>query len=139
MPPKNTIPLHIFIIDDDVEDQELLMEAFSEVDSTIKYSTAANGREGINKLTDGSVQKPDLIIVDLNMPMINGKQFLAEIKNNPLLRELTVIICSTSANDKDIKESLVLGAAQYFQKPSSYDTLKKELASILQNMKEVET
>ena len=77
----NSIPVHIFIIDDDVEDQELLMEAFNEVDSSIKFSTAENGREGINKLIDGSVQKPDLIIADLNMPMINGKQFLAEIKN----------------------------------------------------------
>ena len=139
MPSENISPLHIFIIDDDSEDQELLMEAFCELNISIKFSTAVNGREGINKLTDGSVQKPDLIIVDLNMPMINGKQFLAEIKNNPLFKELTVIICSTSANDKDIKESLVLGAAQYFQKPSSYDTLKKELASILESMKEVET
>lgn len=77
----NSIPVHIFIIDDDVEDQELLMEAFNEVDSSIKFSTAENGREGINKLIDGSVQKPDLIIADLNMPMINGKQFLAEIEN----------------------------------------------------------
>ncbi len=81
MSSKNSNPLHIFIIDDDVEDQELLMEAFNEVDSTIKFSTAGNGREGINKLIEGSVQKPDLTIVDLNMPMINGKQFLAEIKN----------------------------------------------------------
>ena len=81
MSSKNSNPLHIFIIDDDVEDQELLMEAFNEVDSTIKFSTAGNGREGINKLIDGSVQKPDLTIADLNMPMINGKQFLAEIKN----------------------------------------------------------
>ena len=77
----NSIPVHIFIIDDDVEDQELLMEAFNEVDSSIKFSTAENGREGINKLIDGSVQKPDLIIADLNMPMINGKQFLAKIEN----------------------------------------------------------
>lgn len=81
MSSKNSNPLHIFIIDDDVEDQELLMEAFNEVDSTIKFSTAGNGREGINKLIEGSVQKPDLTIVDLNMPMINGKQFLAEIEN----------------------------------------------------------
>ena len=137
MSSKNSNPLHIFIIDDDVEDQELLMEAFNEVDSTIKFSTAGNGREGINKLIEGSVQKPDLTIVDLNMPMINGKQFLAEIKNNPVLRELRVIICSTSSNTKDIKETLALGAAQYFQKPSSYLALTAELSSILKSLKRV--
>ena len=133
----NSIPVHIFIIDDDVEDQELLMEAFNEVDSSIKFSTAENGREGINKLIDGSVQKPDLIIADLNMPMINGKQFLAEIENNPLISGLKVIICSTSSNHKDIKETLALGAAQYFQKPSSYVALIAELSSILKSLKRV--
>lgn len=137
MPPDNSIPLHIFIIDDDVDDQELLMEAFSEVDSTIKFSTAANGREGINKLVDCTVQKPDLIIVDMNMPMINGKQFLAEIKNNPLISGLKVIMYSTSSNHKDIQETLGLGAAYYFQKPSSYSALVTELSSILNNLKQV--
>ena len=137
MPPENSIPLHIFIIDDDVDDQELLMEAFSEVDSTIKFSTAANGREGINKLVDCTVQKPDLIIVDMNMPMINGKQFLVEIKNNPLISGLKVIMYSTSSNHKDIQETLGLGAAYYFQKPSSYSALVTELSSILNNLKQV--
>ena len=137
MPPDNSIPLHIFIIDDDVDDQELLMEAFSEVDSTIKFSTAANGREGINKLVDCTVQKPDLIIVDMNMPMINGKQFLVEIKNNPLISGLKVIMYSTSLNHKDIQETLGLGAAYYFQKPSSYSALVTELSSILNNLKQV--
>ena len=137
MPPDNSIPLHIFIIDDDVDDQELLMEAFSEVDSTIKFSTAANGREGINKLVDCTVQKPDLIIVDMNMPMINGKQFLTEIKNNPLISGLKVIMYSTSSNHKDIQETLGLGAAYYFQKPSSYSALVTELSSILNNLKQV--
>ena len=137
MPPDNSIPLHIFIIDDDVDDQELLMEAFSEVDSTIKFSTAANGREGINKLVDCTVQKPDLIIVDMNMPMINGKQFLVEIKNNPLISGLKVIMYSTSSNHKDIQETLGLGAAYYFQKPSSYSALVTELSSILNNLKQV--
>ena len=137
MPPENSIPLHIFIIDDDVDDQELLMEAFSEVDSTIKFSTAANGREGINKLVDCTVQKPDLIIVDMNMPVINGKQFLAEIKNNPLISGLKVIMYSTSSNHKDIQETLGLGAAYYFQKPSSYSALVTELSSILNNLKQV--
>ena len=137
MPPENSIPLHIFIIDDDVDDQELLMEAFSEVDSTIKFSTAANGREGINKLIDCTVQKPDLIIVDMNMPMINGKQFLVEIKNNPLISGLKVIMYSTSSNHKDIQETLGLGAAYYFQKPSSYSALVTELSSILNNLKQV--
>lgn len=137
MSPENSTPLHIFIIDDDVDDQELLIEAFTEIDSCLKFSTAVNGREGMNMLIEGIVQKPDLIIVDMNMPMINGKQFLEEIKNDPLLKELTVIICSTSANDKDIKETLELGAAQYFQKPSSYVALIKELSSILENLKQV--
>lgn len=137
MSPENSTPLHIFIIDDDVDDQELLIEAFTEIDSCLKFSTAANGREGFNKLIDGSVQKPDLIIVDMNMPMINGKQFLTEIKNNPLISGLKVIMYSTSLNHKDIKETLGLGAAYYFQKPSSYSALVTELSSILNNLKQV--
>ena len=65
-----------FIVDDDVDDQELFMEAVNEVDKTITCISASNCEEALDSLKSGKVVLPDIIFLDLNMPRLNGKQFL---------------------------------------------------------------
>ncbi len=119
-----------FIVDDDADDQELFIEALTGIDKSCKCLTAFDGEDALQKLLNG-MDAPDLIFLDLNMPKMNGKQCLAEIKKNNKLHDVPVIIYSTSSEKKDIQETTRLGAAFFLQKPNSFDDLAKALTNIL--------
>lgn len=121
----------LFIIDDDVEDQEIFMEAVKEVDKSIQIYSSTSGEDALKQLEREVVVLPDLIFLDLNMPKLNGKQVLKEIKNIRSLRGIPVIMYSTSFAPHDIEEINKLGAAHHLLKPSRFDELCKSLNLIL--------
>src|SRR5688572_16547895 len=86
----------LLIIDDDIEDQEIFIEALREVDPAALCYAAISGEEAFTKLEKDMVMLPDLIFLDLNMPKQNGKQVLREIKNTRSLLSIPVIMYSTS-------------------------------------------
>ena len=120
-----------FIADDDPDDREIFIEALHGIDELCKCITATDGQEAISKLTNGMTHLPDFIFLDLNMPRMNGKECLAEIKKNSKLRKIPVIIYSTSTDKKDIQETMELGAAFFLQKPNRFDDLSRALANII--------
>ncbi|HMI79410.1 MAG TPA: response regulator [Ferruginibacter sp.] len=122
-----------FIVDDDPDDQELFIEALQEIDESCKCITAFDGEEALEKLNDGMPQ-PDFIFLDLNMPRMNGKQFLAEIKNNEKIKDIPVIIYSTSSDKKDMQETSELGAVHFLQKPNRFEELSKALGEIIRKL-----
>jgi CheY-like chemotaxis protein len=121
----------LFIIDDDVEDQEIFMEALKEVDSSIQCYAAISGEDAFKQIEKEIVMLPDLFFLDLNMPKLNGKQVLKEIKKNKNLVDIPVIMYSTSFAPKDIEEIKTVGAAHYLLKPSRFEDLCKALEYIL--------
>lgn len=121
----------LFIIDDDVEDQEIFMEALREVDESIQCSSSTSGEEALKQLEQDTLTLPDLIFLDLNMPKLNGKQILREIKNTSSLKAIPVIMYSTSFAPRDIEEIKNLGAAFHLLKPSRFDELCQSLGFIL--------
>ena len=123
---------HIFFIaDDDLDDQELFIKALKEIDDCCNCITAFNGEDALYKLVNEKEQLPDFIFLDLNMPKVNGKQCLKEIKLNKELRHIPVIIYSTSAEKKEIQETTQLGAALFMQKPNRFMELRNALNQIL--------
>jgi CheY-like chemotaxis protein len=128
---KQVLHKRLFIIDDDVEDQEIFMEAVKEVYPTIQCFTSTNGEEALDELEKNESVLPDLIFLDLNMPKLNGKQILREIKNRSTLSTIPVIMYSTSFAPRDIEEISQLGAAFHLLKPSRFDDLCHALAEIL--------
>jgi CheY-like chemotaxis protein len=128
---KQVLHKRLFIIDDDVEDQEIFMEAVKEVDHAIQCFTSTNGEEALDELEKNESVLPDLIFLDLNMPKLNGKQILREIKNRSMLSTIPVIMYSTSFGPRDIEEISRLGAAFHLLKPSRFDDLCRALAEIL--------
>ncbi|WP_462219192.1 response regulator [Ferruginibacter sp.] len=120
-----------FIADDDPDDQELFIEALKGIDKFCKCVTAFNGQEALQILLKGMLTLPDFIFLDLNMPRMNGKQCLAEIKKDRTLQNIPVIIYSTSSDKKDIEETMQLGAVFFFQKPSRFDELSQALYQII--------
>jgi CheY-like chemotaxis protein len=120
-----------FIVDDDIDDQELFMEAVSEVDQSIECISASDCEEALDLLKSGKVVLPDMIFLDLNMPRLNGKQCLAELKRQANLKHIPVIIYSTSSEKKDIEETTKLGAAHFLTKPNKFEELCKALSYVV--------
>lgn len=125
-------PILFFVVDDDIDDRELFKEALLEVDRNIDCATAEHGEEALEILnSDFFKTNPDYIFLDLNMPRINGKQTLREIKKIPRYAEVPVIIYSTSSSKKDIEESIALGASRFYTKPSSFEELRQMLQKLV--------
>lgn len=120
-----------FMVDDDIDDQEIFSIALNEIDQKVDCVFANNGIEALQKLHEDLLFEPDYIFLDLNMPKMNGKQCLEEIKKISRLSQTPVIIYSTSSEKKSIAEVKLIGASAYFTKPSSISELAKKLAEFL--------
>jgi CheY-like chemotaxis protein len=126
-----TSPLTCFLVDDDVDDLEIFSLAVEDLNGSIRCVTAVDGIDALDKLRKDESFTPDYIFLDLNMPRMNGKQCLSEIKKIERLTSIPVIIYSTSSNRKDIDETLKLGATHFLTKPSSISILTRELSTLL--------
>lgn len=131
MPSPRSLYSHLYIIDDDIEDQEIFIEAVKEVSEHIRCSSSTSGEDALNDLEREMQTRPDLIFLDLNMPKLNGKQVLREIKNKPELKAIPVIMYSTSFAPRDIEEIRQIGAAHHLLKPSRFNDLCSALNTIL--------
>lgn len=120
----------VLLIDDDIDDRMIFGEVLKELAPDINYHEAINGEDALAKLSHDFI--PDLIFLDLNMPRINGKQFLAEIRQLDHLKHIPVIIYTTSSHDSDKKETRQLGASYFLTKPNSLHELTHTLSRILQ-------
>jgi CheY-like chemotaxis protein len=121
-----TRALTVFIIDDDEDDKEMFCEIVTEINTANICITASNGQEALQMLKNQNVA-PDFIFVDLNMPRMNGKQFLTQFKILQSLSSIPVIIYSTSKLESDKEETKELGASYFLTKPSSMQKLRSEL------------
>jgi CheY-like chemotaxis protein len=117
-----------FLIDDDIDDQEIFALVLKSVNPSITCITANDGIEAVTKLTEEEAFNPDYIFLDLNMPGMDGKQCLREIKKITRLKSIPVIIYSTSSDQRDVLETRALGASDYLEKQSSVVELKNKLA-----------
>lgn len=120
----------IMIIDDDPDDKDLFIEIVHEIDPGYTCIWGCDGLDGIRKLNQLQIL-PKYIFLDLNMPRMNGKQCLVEIKQDPKFKNIPVIIYSTSKLDSDIAESKALGASYYMTKPSLFKELQEVISRLL--------
>lgn len=113
-------PLKIILAEDDKEDQELFMEALSATKVPSEVTTVENGEELVSTLKDPDEPKPDIVFIDINMPVKGGKEALEEIKSDKELKQIPAVMLSTSNHPKDIEETFNKGANLYIQKPNSF-------------------
>jgi CheY-like chemotaxis protein len=125
----------ILVVDDDHEDAEFFNEAVAQVDSNIKCWVAKDGRQALHLLTKELVMPPDYIFLDINMPVMNGRETLIEIKKNTRLRDIPVIMYSTTSDTKEIKSFYDLGAHDFLIKPHHFNKLVEALNSIIVSTK----
>jgi CheY-like chemotaxis protein len=111
----------ILLIDDDEDDRKLFSEVTAEVDETATCITTGDGQEGLAYLRDENNTLPDFIFLDLRMPGMSGRQCLEQIKTDPRLRPVPVIVYTTSRDEKESILLKKLGAAHFMSKPVSPD------------------
>jgi CheY-like chemotaxis protein len=119
-----------FLIDNDEEDQEIFGMALQEANPSISCIFASNGTSALQKLQSDLSFIPSMIFIDMNMPLMDGRQCLSEIKKLPHLKEVPVYIYSTTADPATKNEVRLLGAVDFIEKPPSY----KDLTALLQRL-----
>ena len=126
-----TNQIHIILADDDQDDRDFFSDAFAELKMQTKVSLFNDGQQLMDYLNHPNSILPQILFLDLNMPIKSGMECLKEIKDNNQFKDIAVAIYSTSASDEDIEDTFVKGANIYIKKPSSFDTLKKILSEIV--------
>jgi CheY-like chemotaxis protein len=124
------------LVDDDRDDTELFTEAIEAVDASVRFYSATDGREALDKLSAKVIVAPDLIFLDINMPEMNGWQLLNRLKHDQDLKDIPVIMYSTSSQIKDRKNASASGALCFFTKPNSFVHLKKILEVVVSCMQQ---
>jgi len=119
----------IYLSDDDQDDRELFTEALSQAHSNFKLVTTCNGYELLQELQGNDL--PDVIFLDINMPVKNGIETLKELRRQPRTANLPIVMYSTSNDTQLIHTTKLLGANLYFIKPVEFNYLKDKLAEIL--------
>lgn len=116
--------LSVFLADDDADDRFLFEEALMEIREDVKITMLNNGEQLMQCLSQKQTNHPNLIFLDLNMPLKNGIECLDEIKNDNNLKNIPVIIFSTSNQKETINQVYVKGASYYMCKPDNFGKLK---------------
>jgi CheY-like chemotaxis protein len=120
----------IMLIDDDPDDQLFFRDAIYSVRPDLQCELASSCAEAFKQLEDPP--PPDLIFMDLNMPVMNGFDCLAYLKNKRELKNIPVIIFTTSKNLNDISRTRQLGATLFMTKPDDFNVLCKKLNRVIQ-------
>jgi len=123
--------IHIILADDDEDDRLFFIDAFEEIKINTIVNTVNNGKELLNFLNHPETILPNIIFLDLNMPILNGIDCLKEIKLNAKFKDIAIAIYSTSSSDQDVENTFVLGANIYIKKPSNFNDLKKILSDVI--------
>ena len=122
----------LMMADDDPDDREFVREAFDECGFEGDFRYVEDGADLVDYLTHSGrfeereeVPVPDLILLDLNMPRMDGKEALAFIKSREELRRIPIVVLSTSDSEEDIRKTYDLGVNSFVTKPSCFDEIVK--------------
>lgn len=132
MTEENRI-IRVALAEDDAEDREFFQEVLEQLPVNVALTLYNNGLELVNGLASGVEKMPDIVFLDLNMPIMNGIQALEEIRKKDEFKRIPIIaIYSTSTSPKDQIDTFNLGADAYISKPNDYKVLKSVLQKVLE-------
>jgi two-component system, chemotaxis family, response regulator Rcp1 len=113
-PPSRTAPIEVLLVEDDVNDVELTMRALKGAKLRNRVHVARDGAEALDFLQQ---HRPDLILLDLNLPKVDGREVLEQVKADERLRHIPVIVVTSSRAEEDIARSYHVHANAYVTKP----------------------
>lgn len=127
-------PVHILLVEDNVGDVILTQEAFEESKIKTQISVARNGSDALDFLFQrgefSTAERPDLILLDINIPIYNGHEVLRQIKSDDSLKKIPVIMLTTSSHQKDINQAYEHHANSYVTKPIEMEDFLKAILKI---------
>jgi CheY-like chemotaxis protein len=130
-------PIHILLAEDDPDDRMLTRRAVMESSVRTTFAAVKNGEELMNYLRRRGAyadaeraSRPDLILLDLNMPRMDGREALRKIKSDPELRRIPVVVLTTSEAEQDVLHSYDLGVNAFVTKPVTFDALAETIESL---------
>lgn len=122
---ENNKPIEILLVEDNPGDVRLTFETLKDCKLTNKLHVVADGVEAMTFLRQegkyADAKKPDLILLDLNLPRKDGRELLAEIKNDPAMKDIPVMIMTVSKAEQDVLRAQHLQATDYLTKPIDID------------------
>jgi CheY-like chemotaxis protein len=124
----------LLLADDDADDTEMFCEALLEIKTPTHCYTAENGKQALQILADMNLEKPQLIFLDINMPIMGGWECLKRIKGIPEFKDTPVIMYSTVSQSTFVEKAMALGAFCLFTKPEDYKDLKMILSVMITNL-----
>lgn len=134
MEKQNLKLAHILLVEDNEGDIVLTLDAFEECKVKTEISVVKNGKEALDFLFQRgafiNAKKPDLILLDINLPIFNGHEVLKQIKADVVLKKIPVIILTTSSNKKDIDEAYSNHCNSYVKKPLDMNEFIKSVSKI---------
>lgn len=133
----STSSITILIADDDADDRMMVKEALEECRLANDIRFVCDGVDLLAYLRgqgsysgQGNAPRPGLILLDLNMPKMDGREALREIKKDPSLRQIPVVVMTTSRAEEDIYRTYDLGVSSYVAKPMTFDSLVKVMKTL---------
>lgn len=118
---------NIVLAEDDIDDQNIFQIALQEVDPSIQTRFVSNGRELLALLEHS---QPDIVFLDLEMPYKNGLECLIEMRNNPVLEKIPVVVFSSTTRPSNIQTAYEMGAHLFFIKPPVYSDYLSSIKAI---------
>lgn len=128
-----TRSLRILLVEDSPSDVRLVREALKNTPVSLQLTVARDGVEATEYLYQteiGMAARPDLILLDLNLPRKNGREVLAEVKSSPTLRQIPVLVMTSSRSDDDIAQAYALNANCFITKPSDLEEYRTVLKAV---------
>ena len=122
--------MNIFYADDDSDDREIFCTAIEQIDPAIIVTLSRNGQEAMETLTTQALP-PKFIFLDVNMPRMNGIECLIQLKSDNRLKNIPVVIYSTTSDINEINKLLLLGADDFITKVASFEKLTASLHQVL--------
>ncbi len=124
---------NIFLAEDDADDRMFFEDALNAINISSQLTLSNNGLELMKNLeTLTAHPPPDVIFLDLNMPLKNGIECLKEIRETPKLKDIPIVVFSTTASESMVEKTYSLGANCYVCKPNSHQSLKKTIEAVLE-------
>jgi CheY-like chemotaxis protein len=120
----------IVLIDDDLDEAELFFDALCEINGRHDFRAFSDGTEALDHILTHR-NYPNFVFLDLNMPLLSGKELLKKIRERADTTSITVVIYSTSISPADIEDTRQLNVSHYLQKPEDFNSLCRNLRQIL--------
>jgi chemotaxis family two-component system response regulator Rcp1 len=131
---RNAITVNILLVEDNQADADLAIEALKDAKVTVDLSVVDDGEKAINYLYQkgeyAQATRPDLILLDLNLPKLDGREVLAKIKSDPALMCLPVVVLTTSDSEQDVAKMYSQHANCYIKKPVDFDQFYNAITEV---------